>query len=270
MANLSYSEKRNLEPLFSMSGGYVLDFSTRQFNEFVFDSTGKSIEEEKYNAGSGSKANRLRAFWAVEPDHLVGKLITDLIAYATPAQANDADTSLFNACRSTAERLIQSLPLEDLDAVTPENAEKNLKLLGDSVRDSIEKNQPELGLDRLHTFVAKYVRSLCERRGIAVTRDKPIHSLMGEYAKSLRDGGQVESEMTERILKSSISTLEAFNRVRNEQSLAHDNPVLNYSESLLIFNHIASSIRFVAALEGAADQPEASSRSIEEEDEIPF
>ncbi|WP_279473995.1 abortive infection family protein [Aeromonas caviae] len=55
--------------------------------------------------------------------------------------------------------------------------------------------------------------------------------------------------MTERILKSSISVLEAFNDVRNNKSLAHDNPILNYEESLLIFNHVASSIRFIKSLE---------------------
>jgi hypothetical protein len=54
---------------------------------------------------------------------------------------------------------------------------------------------------------------------------------------------------TDRILKSSISVLEAFNDVRNEQSLAQDNPVLNYDESLLIFNHVANSIRFLKNLE---------------------
>ena len=55
--------------------------------------------------------------------------------------------------------------------------------------------------------------------------------------------------MTERILKSSISVLDAFNDVRNNQSLADDNPVLNRNESLLIFNHVTSAIRFVWALE---------------------
>ena len=55
--------------------------------------------------------------------------------------------------------------------------------------------------------------------------------------------------MAGRILKSAISTMEAFNRVRNDQSLAHDNPVLTYSESLLIFNHVASVVRFIAAIE---------------------
>jgi hypothetical protein len=43
--------------------------------------------------------------------------------------------------------------------------------------------------------------------------------------------------------------LEAFNDVRNNKSLAHDNPILNYEESLLIFNHVAASIRFIKALE---------------------
>ena len=68
--------------------------------------------------------------------------------------------------------------------------------------------------------------------------------------------------MTERILRSSISVLEAFNDVRNNKSLAHDNPILNYDESLLIFNHVASSIRFIKSLEARikiqkqkADQP---------------
>jgi hypothetical protein len=73
--------------------------------------------------------------------------------------------------------------------------------------------------------------------------------VFGEYVRALRDGGHLESVMTERILKSSISVLVAFNDVRNHKSLAHDNPILNYEESLLIFNHIAASVRFVKLLE---------------------
>ena len=75
-----------------------------------------------------------------------------------------------------------------------------------AVRETIERNQPEVGIDRLHTFVIKYVRSLCTQHGVTVTRDKALHSLFGEYVKRLREGGHIESEMTLRILKSSIST----------------------------------------------------------------
>ena len=266
MSNLSFTEKHKLEKVLQMGSGYVLDFSNRTFQEFVFDSTGKNIFDDVYARASGSKANRLREFWQKEPNHIVGKLIHDLLEHSDTGTPDP----LRDQCSRIAERLLQDAPVQDVEAILPNAPGNDFESLAKAVRECIAKNEPEAGLDRLHTFVVKYMRVLCEKYGIPVERDKPLHSLFGEYVKQLKNSGRIESEMTERILKSSISVLEAFNRVRNEQSLAHDNPILNYSESLLIFNHIASSIRFVAALEGAADQPEASSRSIEEEDEIPF
>jgi len=79
----------------------------------------------------------------------------------------------------------------------------------------------------------------------------------------------IESEMTERILKSSISILESFNTVRNNQSFAHDNPILNYNESLLIFNNIASAIKFLETIEQAGEEIKKAESS-EPEFEIPF
>ena len=65
-----------------------------------------------------------------------------------------------------------------------------------------------------------------------------------------------------------ISIMEAFNRVRNEQSLAHDNKVLGYDESLLILGHVTSSIRFIEAVErrGSAESSAPTSAC----DDIPF
>ena len=104
-------------------------------------------------------------------------------------------------------------------------------------------------MDRLHTFIVKYTRSLCDKHGISYDRNKPLHSLFGEYVKYLRQNNLIESQMTERILKSSISILESFNDVRNNKSLAHDNPILNYHESTLIFNNVSSLIKFIEAIE---------------------
>src|SRR5690242_13962195 len=81
MANLMAGEKRKLERLLDMGSGYVLGFSNRTFSEFVLDSTGREIYSAKYDYGSGSKANRLRAFWNQEPNIVVGKLIGDLLDY---------------------------------------------------------------------------------------------------------------------------------------------------------------------------------------------
>jgi len=267
MANLSFFEKKNLEEFLEMSGGYVLGFSNRTFQEFVADSTGRDIYENRYDYSSGSKANRMRAFWEREPNHVVGKLLDDLIIYGK--DRSNVSSSLLQTCRDIVQRLKHDAHVHDIEAISAFSSEKDFELLAKGVREAIEQNEPAAGLDRLHTFVVKYIRMLCQKHGIAVSRDKPLHSMFGEYVKKLKRSDLIKSEMTERILKSSISILEAFNRVRNEQSLAHDNPVLNYGESLLIFNNVASSIRFLTALEKESD----SSDSIETnfaDDDIPF
>ena len=248
MSDLTLTEKRKLEMLFEMGGGYVLSFTNRTFGEFVLDSSDKDIYDAKYVYASGSKANRLRAFWNVEPNYVVGKLLGDLLEYCR--DSGHGSGQLHEQCDRIVQRLKQGAAVLEADALSPNSGERDFDVLAKSVRDAINRNEPESGLDRLHTFVVKYIRILCEKRGISFDRDKPLHALFGEYVKRLKQQGLIESEMTERILKSSISTMEAFNRVRNEQSFAHDNPVLNYNESLLIFNHITAAIRFIGALEG--------------------
>ncbi|MFX1762186.1 abortive infection family protein [Paraburkholderia sp. A1RI-2L] len=47
----------------------------------------------------------------------------------------------------------------------------------------------------------------------------------------------------------SISNLEAMNAVRNDQSLAHDNPMLNHDEAVLIVSHIGGLVRFLKTIE---------------------
>jgi hypothetical protein len=249
MSDLTPIEKRKLEMFLQMGGGYVLSFSNRTFAEFVLSSTGRDIEDEKYDYASCSKANRMRKFWSIESNYIVAKLIEDLLEYAKPSDPESDEGQLYDDCHRIVNRLKQSSPVPDIEAISPNADGKDFEVLAKSVRESIERNEPELGLDRLHTFVMKYIRVLCNKHGISAERDKPLHAIVGEYAKHLRQQGLIESEMTERILKSSISIMEAFNRVRNKQSLAHDNPILNYDESLLIFNHIASAIRFLGALE---------------------
>jgi hypothetical protein len=81
MSNLTFNEKFRLQELLEMGSGYVLDFNNRTFQEFVFESTSRNIFDEKYNNASGSKANRLRAFWHKEPNHLTGRLLTALLEY---------------------------------------------------------------------------------------------------------------------------------------------------------------------------------------------
>ena len=81
MADLSSIERRKLERLLRMSGGYVLDFSDRTFSEFFEEHTRRDIDVAVYRERGTSKANRMRGFWTVEGNHLVGKVIQALILY---------------------------------------------------------------------------------------------------------------------------------------------------------------------------------------------
>jgi hypothetical protein len=79
MSDLTFLERRRFEQFLGMSSGYVLDFSNRTFAEFILESTGRQIYTPHYEYGSGSKANRLRAFWQKEENSIVGKLMGDIL-----------------------------------------------------------------------------------------------------------------------------------------------------------------------------------------------
>jgi len=267
MSDLSSIEKVKLEKMFEMEGGYVLDFSNITFKEFLIENTNIDISDGKYDYASGSKANRLRAFWTKESNYTVGKLISDLLEYwKTKKQINyieisQAEQALFDDCYTIAKRLKQDSLVENIDAIQPYSNDKEFSVLAKSIRESIQNNEPEVALDRLHTYVVKYTRQQCNKYGISYDRDKALHSLFGEYVKYLIQNGFIKSQMTERILKSSISILESFNHVRNDQSLAHDNPILNYHESVLIFNNVSSAIKFIEAIEKERSE-------VDEQDEV--
>ena len=105
------------------------------------------------------------------------------VEYARERQISVDEKPLLETCRHTVQRLSVIQPVPEIEAITPNSAEKVFAVLAKSVRESIQKNEPESGLDRLHTFVVKYIRVLCEKRGISTERDKPLHSLVGEYTR---------------------------------------------------------------------------------------
>ncbi len=250
MSDITPIEQRKLEKIFGMGSGYVLDFTNQSFREFVEYSVRKNIYDEKYAINGDSKAKRLKVFWCVETNQVVGKLIIDLIEYASDIN-NNTDRNFVDKCAGIGIRLLQSSTIEmDLDS------EKDLGVLVDAIKESVNKNIPETGLDRLHTYAVKFIRKICQRREINTqiqnrnkSEYKALHSLMGEYVKCLENNGEIESETTKRILKSTISIFECYNNTRNNESLAHDNPVLNKEESLLILKYIAQTLAFIRIIE---------------------
>jgi hypothetical protein len=161
VAELSMIEKRQLEQLFEMRGGYVLDFSNRTLQEFVATSVGTDIYDERYHFGSGSKANRLREFWKVEQDEIAGKLIADLIEYAGAIKA-DIDQELVAKCQAVARRLLTKHGSAVASPAIAEPAETTSDT--EQHKDWVREFADELAANGIHVRLDQYDLSLGDDR----------------------------------------------------------------------------------------------------------
>jgi hypothetical protein len=266
MSDLKNNEKLKLEKLFEMQSGYVCNFSDRTFGNFILDSTGVDVYEPGYDELGTSKANRLRNFWRKESNYQNGKLIEEMLDYwkaekislknkfPSSDEVEDYNQFLHDECLKIVERLKNNTPIDDLDKLAANNSDKNFTVLLESIKDSVNKDKPDLVIDRLHTYVIKHIRFLCDKHLIKYTKETALHSLFGMYVKELEKKKLIDSKMALLIMKSSISLLDSFNDVRNNQSLAHDNQILNYDESVLIFNNIINLIKFIDNIESKNDK----------------
>jgi len=138
MADISSIDKLKLEKLLGMESGYVLDFSNRTFENFVFENTGKEIYSKGYDIYGTSKANRLRTFWEVNNNLVVGKLLDELLKrfklnrQLMGQELTLIEESLYEDCSLISNRLIsgEQTPIKSNQYQSNEETkEKQLQLL---------------------------------------------------------------------------------------------------------------------------------------------
>ncbi len=267
MANF---KKYDFEKLFQMEDGYVLDFSNGSFATFIEESIGVDIYSNWYADKGNSKAKRLRTLWNKEDNAKVAKLLTDILYHFVKTNSEDyveERKDLLEACTNEIAKMqkeneIFSSKLSKLSS----DEDISLKELKISLSSELDHQRYNAVLDRLHTFTVKYFRNKATAFGIDIDKNKPLHSLCGEVFKKIN---VEQSEMTERILKSSISVFDRFNVIRNENSFAHDNFILDNREAKLIVNWVFSILEFV---EDIQILPSNTIDEIEDDfsDEVPF
>ena len=256
MAKLKHKDIRTIDNAFDMHGGYVLNFSGGTFAEFFDDEFGIDIDADKYRANGTSKAKRLRTFLSLEDDYTVSKVLRGLWAHkeSLPAPAShpwDDPNAVVDV----------KIPLFDLvgeiegggavartDAFDKFAADETLEELIADIERDIQADKPAAALDRLHTYAMKKTAHLIEKHGGNCNRNEPLHSRMGKYVRLLEKEHQLR-EISKRTLKSSISIFESFNDVRNNESLAHDNDIVNHAEARYIFDSITALLRFIKTIE---------------------
>jgi hypothetical protein len=275
MGDLTFIERGNIEKFLGMGAGYVMDFSDRTFQDFIGEAVNLDIDDQKYFNNGSSKAKRLRQFFKLESNYIIGKLLSAFCEYwLAKVHMGEIDPVndeyLYKECLKIAEKLKQECIVEHIDAIQPNVDDRDFKMLAKAIRESIEKNEPEVALDRLHTFTFRYLRELCDKHKITYDKSDSLNAIFGKYVKFIVDCKHVESTMSEKILKYSINIFEAFNDIRNNKSFAHDNPVLNYHESFLIFNNISSTIKYIEIIETKMKKQKEPEQTTAIWDDLPF
>jgi hypothetical protein len=107
MSGLTVIDRRYLEKFLEMGGGYVLNHSDKTYGAF-FGRHSIDIHGPKYQTYGTSKANKLRAFWDIESDSLVGNVMSGMVdEYAVDCELNkrELDSSLLGKVRDILARL---------------------------------------------------------------------------------------------------------------------------------------------------------------------
>lgn len=255
MANIKPFDMRFLEDAFSKhrGRGYVLNFSDRTFGEFFESELGIDIDDPRYSVEGTSKCRRLCAFLQMESGSLAARTLRALWDYWDSIDGPfDENDPAVQQRKTRYFRIVQAIEADasiartdPIEMFAPNETLDELVL---AIERDIRADRPAAALDRLHTYCMKRFAHVLTQRGISVGRDDPLHSRVGKYVKALEQAGQVR-EISLRVMKSSISIFDAFNTIRNEASLAHDNDIVDRVDARFIFDSITSILRFMKGFE---------------------
>ncbi len=188
MSFLSPASRRILEEYLGMPGGYVLDFTDATFETFVYDVVGVEIHDKRYTSFGSSKAKKLREFWRLESDQMVGTLLRELIDYkeALASTGESSTDPLSQKCRQIAAGLLaggpQLAPLKETAKVL------NANHLADQIRrlEVSVKDDPSLAIGTAKELVETCCKTILAERGNPVAGKPDIPTLTKATLKELK------------------------------------------------------------------------------------
>lgn len=190
MRSLNTKDKRVLEKFLEMGSGYVLDFTDQDFGEFVADAIDVEIHSNRYTARGSSKAKKLRAFWDIEENYLVGRLLTALIDYVTEPdigrQMTEEQETLVGRCKEIANRLQSGYP--DLSNLKQQAESINANHMAEQIQrmeNSVETD-PSLAIGTAKELIETCCKTILAERGKSLSGAPNIPELTKATLKELK------------------------------------------------------------------------------------
>lgn len=268
MSDLTFRDKTLIADVLEFDNGYVFSvlknyehFNKTTARNIIYGASGIDIfNNPKYAELSQQKC--LERIWEEESNHTAGSVLRDLllfyIEHYPPTLLEEGEKKRYARCMEVADRLLQSTEVS-----LPFPLSEQLKVLKTDIQKSISAGNPELCLDRLHTFATEYLRTICAKHEIPTANDKgqnyPLHNLSGSLQRFYRESEVVEAEFSLTALRNSIDLFSKYNDIRNDQSFAHPNKVLSNAEASYAVQIMTSTLTLIEKIEELIDEKEGRS-----------
>ena len=213
-----------------MSSGYVLgnSYSDRTFGDLIADTTGLDIHSDRYLYNGTSKAKKFRAFWELESDAVVGKVLQELITEVV--ESNNADPQLLDECRGIVARLLAGGPnLGDLTEIATRFDAQHLQREIGRMEASVESD-PELAIGTAKELIETCCKTILQERGINWSEHQKFSSLTKATFKELRltrddiPDSTRGADAIKRLLSNLGSITNELNELRNLYGTGHGKP----------------------------------------------
>lgn len=248
MAKIKFSDGQKIAELLDNSwplSGYLLNFSDASFLQFFSSELNFDIGDAKYCIHGTSKGKRLRAFFELEEDRLVGKCIISLAEYCL-TNYNETNQELAAVVKEIGQKLMGNSLIDNVESLISRVDEViSDRVLIISILTDVKAGNESAILDRLHTFLHKYFAALLTRLDLQYSNDDKLERKYAILRESIMGNNQNLTKMTIAILKAQTNIIQEFNTVRNNNTLAHPNETLSREESIYIINQIVNFVEFI-------------------------
>jgi hypothetical protein len=187
MSKLTQVEKSTFLRLFNR-GGYVLDFSTSEFDIFTTESIGKPL----CTTYGRSKGGSLDAYIWEAHERDVIKLFKDLLDYYEVHYENEIErkddyAKLYNRCKNIIERIFSnSNPLGITATVLKSKFSSEYLSTQIDMMLKMQSENPTEAIGKAKELVESCCKSILDERSIDWDRKWDIGQLVGETLKSLK------------------------------------------------------------------------------------
>ena len=226
-----------------VSGGYLNGFSYAGLTEFYPLYCELEIDPFSY-AGNTTRERFISVLRGSDPE-VQAKILRGLLERVPQPTASGPAVMTRDEVAALVTRL-EGLPVPES---LPENANETvLRALRDA-QSLIHQQRPSSAVDRVHTALHGYLRTLCDEQEIAYEEgDSPQRLLRLLRQNHPRLGGIQEGDVISDVLTSIGTAVDRVNTIRNRASLAHPNEdLIDEPEARLVINSVRTILHYLEA-----------------------